>query len=106
MATQGNAAPAAAVEAWLDDRPNWIREAAQKLVDTGKMPDQAGIDALADQCLAEASGTLEAGHPKIVPASSRSCSELPLSTLTDRLSGMKCTASCFFISSSSMSFNM
>ncbi|KJV36962.1 AAA family ATPase [Luteibacter yeojuensis] len=65
MAAQGQAAPPATVEAWLDNRPSWLRAAAHGLVTTGRPPDDAALDALADHCHAEAAGTLAGSHPSL-----------------------------------------
>lgn len=65
MAAQGQAAPPATVEAWLDTRASWLRAATQGILATGKRPDEAGIDALADHCLAEAAQSLPNPHPSI-----------------------------------------
>lgn len=42
---------------WLAERPNWLQTAAARLAATRKLPDEAGIRALADLCVAEANGT-------------------------------------------------
>jgi energy-coupling factor transporter ATP-binding protein EcfA2 len=65
MAAQGQAALPASVETWLETRPSWLRAAAQGMLATGKRPDDAGIDVLADHCLAEAASSLAKPHPNI-----------------------------------------
>lgn len=56
MTAQGQAALSARVETWLETRPSWLRASAQGTLATRKRPDDAGIDVLADHCLAEAVG--------------------------------------------------
>lgn len=66
-AALGQAAPPATVEAWLDTRASWLRAAAHGLVTTGRSPDEAALDALADHCHSEAAGTLPGQHPPLAP---------------------------------------
>ncbi len=46
------------IEAWLNGRASWLRAAAHYLITHRRMPDEAGIDALADHCLQEAAKVL------------------------------------------------
>lgn len=46
------------VEAWLNGKNSWLRAAAHYLITHRRIPDEAGIDALADHCLQEAAKVL------------------------------------------------
>lgn len=64
---QGRAETPASVEEWLNTRASWLRAAAQELVSSGRLPNEQALEALADHCLAEATGTLAAPHAPLVP---------------------------------------
>lgn len=55
------------IEAWLNSKTSWLRAAAHDLITHRRMPDEAGIDALADHCLQEAAKTLSQASPLLVP---------------------------------------
>lgn len=58
MTSQEEGSAPIEIEAWLNSRPSWLRAAAHDLITHRRMPDEAGIDALADHCLQEAAKAL------------------------------------------------
>ncbi|WP_426702333.1 AAA family ATPase [Rhodanobacter sp. Col0626] len=58
MTSQEEGSAPIEIEAWLNSRPSWLRAAAHDLITYRHMPDEAGIDALADHCLQEAAKAL------------------------------------------------
>lgn len=55
------------IEAWLNSKASWLRAAAHDLITHRRMPDEAGIDALADHCLQEAAKTLSQDSALLLP---------------------------------------
>ncbi len=55
------------IEAWLNSKTSWLRAAAHDLITHRRMPDEAGIDALADHCLQEAAKALSQESALLVP---------------------------------------
>lgn len=55
------------IETWLNSKSSWLRVAAHDLITQRRMPDEAGIDALADYCLQEAAKTLNQDSAQLVP---------------------------------------
>ncbi|HAY43448.1 MAG TPA: chromosome segregation protein SMC [Micrococcaceae bacterium] len=55
------------IEAWLNGKASWLRAAAHDLINQRRMPDEAGIDALADHCLQEAAKALSKDSALLVP---------------------------------------
>ena len=74
MAATGGKKAAQTIEAWLNDRSDWLRRAASEFLAMRRHPNQEEIAALADHCLAEAkqelnekSAPLEDGAIEAVP---------------------------------------
>jgi energy-coupling factor transporter ATP-binding protein EcfA2/Mrp family chromosome partitioning ATPase len=58
MTSQEKGAAPIEIETWLNSRSSWLRAAAHDLIAHRRMPDEAGIEALAEHCLQEATKTL------------------------------------------------
>ena len=58
MTSQEEGSAPIEIESWLNSRASWLRAAAHDLITYRRMPDEAGIDALADHCLQEAAKAL------------------------------------------------
>lgn len=58
MTSQEEGSAPIEIEAWLNSRTSWLRAAAHDLITDRRMPDEAGIEALADHCLQEAEKAL------------------------------------------------
>lgn len=59
MAASGGNKAAQTIEAWLNERSDWLRRAASEFLARRRYPDQEEIAALADHCLAEAKQELK-----------------------------------------------
>lgn len=55
------------IEAWLNSKSSWLRAAAHDLITHRRMPDETGIDALADHCLQEAAKILSQNSAQLAP---------------------------------------
>jgi len=59
MAATGGSKAALTIEAWLNERSDWLRRAASEFLAKRRHPNQEEIAALADHCLAEAKQELK-----------------------------------------------
>lgn len=67
MTSQEEGSAPIEIEAWLNSKASWLRSAAHDLIAHRRMPDEAGIDALADHCLQEAAKVLSQKSALLVP---------------------------------------
>lgn len=67
MTSQKDGSAPIEIEAWLNSKASWLRAAAHDLITHRRMPDDAGIDALADHCLKEAAKTLSQDSALLEP---------------------------------------
>ncbi|MCR6662890.1 MAG: hypothetical protein NVV60_07000 [Luteimonas sp.] len=67
MTSQEEGSAPIEIEAWLNSKTSWLRAAAHDLIAHRRMPDEAGIDALADHCLQEAAKVLSQDSALLVP---------------------------------------
>lgn len=63
MTSQEESSAPIEIEAWLNSKSSWLRAAANDLITYRRMPDDEGINALADHCLNEAEGSLGQESP-------------------------------------------
>jgi energy-coupling factor transporter ATP-binding protein EcfA2 len=59
MVVTGGNKTATTIEAWLNERSDWLRRAASEFLVNRRLPNQDEIAALANHCLAEAKGQLD-----------------------------------------------
>ncbi|WP_395119849.1 AAA family ATPase [Rhodanobacter sp. FW102-FHT14D06] len=74
MAATGGKKAAQTIEAWLNERSDWLRRAASEFLARRRHPDQEEIAALADHCLAEARQELK---QKFAPLENGSIEAVP-----------------------------
>lgn len=67
MTSQGEGFAPIEIEAWLNGKASWLRAAAHDLIKQRRMPDEAGIDVLAEHCLQEAAKALSKDSALLVP---------------------------------------